>query len=764
MKKIFLMLFAIYCNTALTQSVIIKDSLLNIPIKNATLTFEKIGVTTNKNGLADISVFNNNEIITISHVAYNSKKIIKARITPVIYLKQKKNILAEITLIEKTKLPLSKKYPLFSIKRTGIKALESSTSGLLSTQSSVAIQESQSGGGSPNYRGMEANRLLLAIDGISINNAIYRSGHIQNTSTINPFFIESITLLSGPASIAYGSGAMGGALIFNTKNPSNKKSIHFFQQFESSSNTVVASIQVNYFKNKLSHLTAASIKSAGNLNMGKNRNHGYTNWGREDKITRKNEQLYTNYEQVNFMHKSMYNLNDKTSILLTTQYARSSNIYRFDKMNDIKNGDLKYKKWYYGPQISFIQSINYKSNKKTLLFDNMNTLMAFQDVKESRHKQKKEDLLLNNRSENLKIYDFNIIFNKSLNDIAFSYGFGSKNQKIYSTATLTNNEEIFYNTTRYPAGGSSVQDFFIYSQLNFPITKKLDLLAGGRWNNHTLLAKFKNPNLNFTDLKNKNTSFIKSILLCYKLTKSVNLTGSYYLGFRNPNVDDIGKVFSKDDVNIIVPNSNLEPEYADNLEFTFNYTLKPLKIQMQIFNTKITNAISREYSTLNNADSMMYDGEMMRIQMNKNIESANINGVSFSTEFLANEKILITTSCNYLVGEKTNNKPLAHIPPFNSKFSFSYQLKQHTFDFYTHYNAWKLPAEYDEAGIDNLEEATVNGVPSWLTLNLSYTHKIDKNLTFNIAIKNILDSHYKSFGSGLSASGRNFIFSLNSTF
>ena len=92
-------------------------------------------------------------------------------------------------------------------------------------------------------------------------------------------------------------------------------------------------------------------------------------------------------------------------------------------------------------------------------------------------------------------------------------------------------------------------------------------------------------------------------------------------------------MFSKDDINIIIPNSNLEPEYADNLEFAFNYTLKPLKIQIQIFNTKIRNAISREYSTLNNADSMMYDGEMMRIQMNKNIESANINGVSFSTDF-----------------------------------------------------------------------------------------------------------------------------------
>lgn len=764
MKKLFLVIFWLYSSSLFGQFVIVKDSLLNTPIKNATFSSHDLGLTTNEEGATDISIFNNDDLITISHLTYNSKKITKGEIDSIIYLTERANILPEIILTENMKIPLPEKYPLFSINPAGASALESSTANLLSNESSVTIQESQSGGGSPNYRGMEANRLLLAIDRISINNAIYRSGHVQNISSINPFFIESVRLLSGPASVAYGSGAMGGALIFSTKKPYNKNSIHFFQQFESSSNTVTANIQANYFRKNLSHLTAASIKSAGNLKMGKNRYHNYYTWGNEEYITNKNEQLYTNYQQANFIHKSNYRINPKINILLTTQYARSSNIYRFDKMNDIKNSNLKYKKWYYGPQISFIQSLNYISEQKTVAFDNINALIAFQDVKESRHKQKFEEDLLNNREENVKIYDLNIDFNKAMHNITFSYGLGSRNQKIYSTANLTNSDTLLYNTTRYPNGGSTVQDLFFYSQINLPINEKLDFLLGGRWNTHTLKAKFNNPAFNFKDLENRNRSFIKSVLLCYKPTKSTGLTASYYLGFRNPNVDDIGKVFSKDDVNIVVPNSNLKPEYANNLELTFNYTLKPVKIQIQIFNTQITNAINREYSSLNGADSIVYDGEMMRVQMNQNIESATISGANLSTSFLVYEKLLIAASCNYLKGRKNNNKPLAHIPPLNSKLSLNYQLKQHIFNFYTHYSAWKLAENYDEAGIDNLDEATASGNPSWYTLNISYSYKVDKNITFSFAIKNMLDFHYKTFGSGLSASGRNFILSLDSTF
>ena len=54
------------------------------------------------------------------------------------------------------------------------------------------------GGGSPILRGFEANRVLLVVDGIRMNNAIYRSGHLQNAITVDPNSIERVELSMVP--------------------------------------------------------------------------------------------------------------------------------------------------------------------------------------------------------------------------------------------------------------------------------------------------------------------------------------------------------------------------------------------------------------------------------------------------------------------------------------------------------------------------------------------------------------------------------------
>jgi hypothetical protein len=59
------------------------------------------------------------------------------------------------------------------------------------------------------------------------------------------------------------------------------------------------------------------------------------------------------------------------------------------------------------------------------------------------------------------------------------------------------------------------------------------------------------------NIKNNNQSFIKSILLSYKPKKNTTINSSYYSGFRNPNIDDMGKIFSKDGINVVVPNKIL---------------------------------------------------------------------------------------------------------------------------------------------------------------------------------------------------------------
>ena len=125
----------------------------------------------------------------------------------------------ETITFEEIKKPLTYQGELSKANKRQIESLQiSSTSELLKKTLGVSVQESQAGGGSPNYRGIEANRLLIVIDGLALNNAIYRGGHIQSSNTINSFFIDNISVVTGPASVVYGDGAMGGALIINTIN------------------------------------------------------------------------------------------------------------------------------------------------------------------------------------------------------------------------------------------------------------------------------------------------------------------------------------------------------------------------------------------------------------------------------------------------------------------------------------------------------------------------------------------------------------------
>ena len=503
--------------------------------------------------------------------------------------------------------------------------------------------------------------------------------------------------------------------------------------------------------------------------MGSKREHNYLDWGNESIISKGAEQLYTNYSQADFIHKTLFKINAASSISLYTQYSTSSKINRFDKLNDVVGTKQKYSDWYYGPQNRFLQIIKLNSTKPNLFYNTLQTVFAFQNVSESRHHKKKVDNFISNRYENVDIYDASINLSKLVLSSQFSYGLGGRKQVVHSSANIeTENGDYFYNTTRYPDGGSDVDDFFIYSQISIPVSEKLKLYLGGRLNYTDLNAIFTDTQtyrFPFSEIKIKNHSVVSSALLNYKIASDFILIASIYTGFRNPNLDDVGKVFSKNDTYVVVPNSNLSPEKSKNIEFGVKGTLiNNLQLNVQLFNTVIANAISRENGVLNGQDSILYDGEMMKVQMNKNIESANISGFNIECMYTLKKNLIINANCNYVFGKTINNLPLAHIPPLNASLSIDYTINNKNITLNTLYNSWKKAEDYDLGGVDNLEEATIDGTPSWCILNLYYSYKIDNNFTYGIGVKNIFDIHYKTFGSGLSSSGRNFILSLHTNF
>src|SRR5690606_39472966 len=68
-------------------------------------------------------------------------------------------------------------------------------------------------------RCFSTNRLLLTVDGVRMNNAIFRSGNVQNVISIDPFTIQNTEITLGAGSVVYGSDAIGGVMSFYTKKP-----------------------------------------------------------------------------------------------------------------------------------------------------------------------------------------------------------------------------------------------------------------------------------------------------------------------------------------------------------------------------------------------------------------------------------------------------------------------------------------------------------------------------------------------------------------
>ncbi len=80
---------------------------------------------------------------------------------------------------------------------------------MLMNMDGVFVQKTNHGGGSPFIRGLTGNQTLLLIDGIRLNNSVYRYGPNQYLNTIDIFTIDRMEVAKGTGSVQYGSDALG---------------------------------------------------------------------------------------------------------------------------------------------------------------------------------------------------------------------------------------------------------------------------------------------------------------------------------------------------------------------------------------------------------------------------------------------------------------------------------------------------------------------------------------------------------------------------
>lgn len=667
----------------------------------------------------------------------------------------------------------------------------------LSQHGNVYVQKSQMGGGSPIIRGFEANRVLLVIDGVRMNNAIYRNGHLQNAITIDPSVLDRMDVIFGANSLLYGSDALGGVVHFQTRTPDftlagqGQSSTQAYVRHSTANDELTAHLDFSVANQKWSSLTSISHSDFGDLQVGSKRSAKYPNFGKREfyqvylgsgndaMISNENPniQVGTAYSQTDVLQKLSYKVADHAQLQANVQYSTTSDVPRYDNLSEYRNGTLRFGEWYYGPQRRFLASLSYKEVRKTPLYDDMRIIASYQRIDEDRISRNFNSPIREIQNEDVHVYGLTADFTKLLKEdkLRMDYGADVQYNRVKSSAYELNivsserNEEVL---TRYANDFNSLTNFGAFF---FFSGHKADFKwnAGARYSLTSAQLRYRNSTLVdwpedlLNGVTNHNGSVTGSIGATQSLANGWELNGILSTAFRSPNIDDLSKVRVNVD-EITFPNTDLQPEKSFNIELSIDKPFDRGELKAIGFYTRLNNAIATaDFTTPTGETSWISNGDTLQVVANQNLDRALVYGISFQANYELTEQWRLKGSYNWTRGRELvdgeANRPLGHIPPVYGHVDLSYQSGALSANAVWRYNGAKPIEEYGGT-VDNPDLATPEGALAWSTYNLYMNYKVRSSITIGIAMENILDKHYRPFASGVSAGGRNVILSLRTSF
>jgi len=682
--------------------------------------------------------------------------------------------------------------PVSAIQRKDIQFINPANAADLLAQTSTAlIQKSQLGGGSPILRGFEANKVLYVVDGVRMNNAIYRGGHLQDILSLDPMAMESVEIAYGTSAVAYGSDALGGVMSFHTRAP-RFTSGDFLARAGvmlrySSANQSAAHLNVETSTERFASFTSFTFNNFGDLRQGNNRNPGYMTFGqrpwyveringRDSVMTNSNPnvQVGSGYKQYDFLEKLSFKQNDKLTHTLNIQYSTTNDVPRYDRLTQTSGGTAKYAEWYYGPQTRAMVAYHANLSHGGLLYNTGRITLAWQNIDQTRHDRKLNNVNRNNRLENVKVYSVNADFSKTIGEkTTANYGLEYYFNDVTSTAYSEDIDTGVQSSldTRYASGGATMSGAAAYATAIYKLNNKIAFNAGLRYSHVNLSASFTDKtffDFPFTDVNQSNGHLNGSAGIVLTPNEKWRVTTLASTGFRAANVDDLAKVFESNSGTLIVPNNELKPEKVANVEATIERKFnEKTTLTLNGYYMNYTNALTTGKAQFNGQDSVMYDGAMSVVYTTINADEAYIYGGNLSLNSQVNDHFSIQSSAVYTYGRiKTDNgdTPLDHIPPVYGRTGFTYQQQKFRGEFYVLYNGWKRIEDYRLNAEDNEAYATENGMPAWYTLNARASFQFQKNVQLMVGIENLLDANYRVFASNISGAGRNVTLTLRGNF
>jgi len=786
---------ALFCQEIQVKDIVNDRNISNVNVYNAD---QSKGGITNARGKINISIFSEDEKITFQHISYLPVTFTKQQILEnknIVYLVKRTAELSKIVISvskwQQNKKEVPKKIVSIDSKQITYSAPQTAAD-LLEKSGKVFVQKSQLGGGSPMIRGFSTNRLLLSVDGVRMNNAIFRGGNVQNVISIDPFNVNNTEVILGPGSVIYGSDAIGGVMNFYTKTPKlswNEETLisgNANMRYASANTEKTGHFDVNIGLKKWAFLTSVSYSDFDDLRMGKNGKDEYlrpefvANLNGEDTVVENANpinQRFTGYSQISLAQRIKLVTDDIWEFDLGLHYSATSNYPRYDRLIQYRDGTLRYGDWFYGPQRWFMGNFQTQKKGNNTYYDNVKFTNAYQRFEESRNKRNFQDDILNATEEKVDAISSSLDFEKRFNpQIKTFYGLEYVYNKVYSNGfnRNVNTGQITDAPSRYP-DGATWQSMAAYASLEYKPNPKFTLQSGLRYNHILIDTDFDTTffPFPFTEASTNTGAFTGSVGFSW-LPKNWQITANIGTAFRAPNIDDIGKVFDSEPGSVVVPNPNLTPEHAYSAEFGIQKRIgSSFDLSFNAFYTLLDDALIRKDFNLNGETEIIYNGELSNVQAIQNASKVYTYGFEFGFSAKFDKRTKITADLTIPNGEEEQvdgtKVPLRHVSPIFGNFHFIYKNERWNLDLFTNFNSSirfedLAPSERSKAYLYAIDENGNPYSPSWVTINAESNFEITEKINLTASLENITDRRYRVYSSGISSPGRNLILALNYSF
>lgn len=595
----------------------------------------------------------------------------------------------------------------------------------LQNEVGILMQSTAAGQASPFVRGLTGQQVLLLVDGIRMNNSVYRFGPNQYFNTIDPGMVEQIEVHRGPASVLWGSDALGGAINVITRSADVHYGMFhgdysggdFTQYYNTANNAAYSRVNVEGWVNRWGYFGGGSYQNVHDLDTG-------WDFGR---------QPGTNYDQWAADIKLNYLLGPNQMLTFSAQHFQLDDVPRSDRFpgypGDVNNSNSNGGARFFDPQQRDLMYVRYQAVDLNPLIDALTITGSYH---RQRDVQRRGIPTSRTQETDVDTTGVSLVASRDYGHFG-KLTLGSDWYHDHVDSQSRNASNIIPDDSYY-------ERFGVFLNWDVQLTQRLAANAGVRYE-HIDLASLPTVDSQQIFISPSYDDWVGYGGLVYELMPCVHLVGSISEGFRAPNLDEL----TANNPNVLqqgqdLPSLDLIPENAVSYEVGMKTRAGRLRAEAYVFWTDIDNNIVPVVAAQN--------------QFTRDNQDSSIQGVEFNGQYLLSRHWSLYGNFWYTYGrnEITGN-PLSRIPPAQGIVGLRKQQGKSYFDMYT----WLVRRQDRLDPVRDIgdERIPAGGTPGYATLNIRMGRAFGEwdQHRVSLSLENLTDKNYLVHGSGVFGTG-----------